>query len=292
METDYSDKDFTIEWNMVGEIYSSTTFVISLSDGDRITGTMQTDPSDSSHVLILERGGMKSARRMDIVFLKKIEDTFFGRMDASIGLGLTMTTENKLQQLNTRGNIGYMGRFWASSASVDLIRSVQQDTIRTRRTEGSVSAKLLLQRSWFLGISANFLQSDEQKLKLRSTTDFSGGNLIVNTNKIYLAASGGLAWNSENFTDTTAVRNSMEGKLGFELNLFDIEDFSLLTNAYAYPSITEKGRVRFNFKIDLKYDLPRDFYIKFGYTHNYDNQPAAGTSRHFYKLDSTFGWEL
>jgi hypothetical protein len=185
-----------------------------------------------------------------------------------------------------------MGRFWGSSATVDLIRSVQQDTIRTRRTEGSLGGRLLLKRSWFLAVSANFLQSDEQKLSLRSTTDVSGGNLIVNSNRIYLAASGGLAWTKEEFTDTVQARNSMEGKAGFELNLFDIEDFSLLTNAFAYPSITQKGRVRFDFKIDLKYDLPRDFYIKLGYTHNFDNQPASGAAKHFYKFDTTIGWEL
>ena len=292
METDYSDKDFAIEWNKVREIYTTTTFVISLSEGDRINGTIQTDPTDSSRVLIFERGGMKSARRMDVVFLKGIENTFFGRFDASIGVGVTVTTENKLKQLNTRGNLGYMGRYWGSNASVDLIRSVQQDTIQIRRTEASLSGRLLLEKSWFLAVSASFLQSDEQKLDLRSTTDFSGGNLIVNTNRIYLAASGGLAWTNEEFTDTVPARNSMEGKIGFELNLFDVKDFSLLTNTYVYPSITQKGRARFDFKIDLKYDLPRDFYIKFGYTHNFDNQPAAGAAKHFYKLDTTFGWEL
>jgi hypothetical protein len=291
-ETDYSDKDFAIEWNQVAEIYTSTYFIISLSDGRRVNGTLRTDPTDSSRVLILEPGGMQSARRMDIVYLKEVEDTFFGRLDASIGLGITITTENKLQQLSTRGNIGYTGRFWRSNASIDLLRSVQRDTIRTRRLEVALVGQLLLQNSWFLALSANFLQSDEQKYKLRTTTDFSGGNLIINTNKIYLAASGGLAWNNEEFTDDTPVRNSLEGKAGFELNLFDIEDFSLLTNAYAFPGITEKSRVRFDFKIDLKYDLPRDFYIKLGYTHNFDNQPAAGASKHFYKFDTTLGWEL
>ena len=292
METDYSDKDFTIEWDKVAEIYTANTFVISLSDGRRINGTIQTDPTDSIKVLIIEPGGMQSARRMDIVFLKEIENTFWGRLDASIGLGITLTTENSLKQINSRGNIGYMGRFWRLNASLDLIRGVQRDTIRTRRTETSLVGQLLLQKSWFLALSANFLQSDEQKYRLKSTTDFSGGNLIINTNKIYLAASGGLAWTSEEFTDDTPVRNSLEGKAGFELNLFDIEDFSLLTNAFVFPSITEKERVRLDFKIDLKYDLPRDFYIKLGYTHNFDNQPAAGASKNFYKFDTTIGWEL
>ena len=291
-KTDYSDKDFAIEWNNVREIYTSTTFIISLSTGDRINGTIKTDPTDSSQVLIFEMGGMMSARRRDIVFLKGIEETFFGRLDASIGLGVTITTENKLRSLNTMGNIAYTGRFWRSDASIDALKSVQHDTIRTNRIEASVGGKLLLKNSWFLSVSAKFLQSDEQKYKLKSTTDISGGNLIVNTNKIYLATSAGIAWTNEQFTDDTPLRNSLEGKAGFELNLFDIEDFSLLTNAYAFPGITERGRIRFDFKINLKYDLPRDFYIQFGYTHNFDNQPATGTLKHFYKLDTTFGWEL
>ena len=291
-ETDYSDKDFAIEWNNVREIYTSTIFIISLSEGDRINGSIKTDPTDSSRVLIFERGGMKSSRRMDIVYLKGIEETFFGRLDASIGLGVTITAENKLRSLNTKGNIGYTGRFWKSDASIDALKSVQHDTIITNRIEASLGGKLLLERSWFLALSAKFLQSDEQKLKLRSTTDISGGNLIVSSNRIYLAASAGIAWTKEQFTDDTPLRNSLEGKLGFELNLFDIKDFNLLTNAFVFPSITEKGRVRLDFKIDLKYDLPHDLYIKFGYTHNFDNQPAAETLKHFYKLDTTIGWEL
>jgi len=291
-ETDYSDKDFTIGWNKVAEIYTTNTFVISLSDGGRINGIIKTDPTDSSQVLIIERGGMKSARRMDIVYLKEIENTFLGRFDASIGLGITITTENKLRQINTKSKLDYMGRFWRSYASLDLIRGVQRDTIRTRRTEVILGGQLLLKNSWFLSVTANFLQSDEQKYKLKSTTDFSGGNLIVNSNKLYFATSGGLAWTNEEFTDDTPTRNSLEGKLGIELNLFDIEDFRLFTNAFVFPGITERGRVRLDFKIDLKYDLPLDFYIQLGYTQNFDNQPAAGASKHFYKFDTTIGWEL
>jgi hypothetical protein len=229
---------------------------------------------------------------MEIVMLKEVGQSLLGRLDASFGLGLTITTENKLKQLNTRGNIGYTGRFWRSNASLDAIRGVQQDSVSIRRTDAAVGGMFMLQGSWFLSVTANFLRSDEQKLQLRSTTDISGGNLIVNTNRMYFATSAGLAWTNEEFTDTSYVRNSMEGKGGIELNLFDIKDFSLLTNAFVYPSITQKGRIRLDFKIDLKYDLPMDFYIKLGYTHNFDNQPAEGASPHFFKFDTTIGWEL
>ncbi len=290
-ETDYSDKDFTIEWEKVREIYTTSSFMISLSDGHRINGSIKSDPTDSSRVLIFERGGMKSARRMDIVFLKAVENTFLGRFDASFDLGITLAKANDLRQVTSKGNFDYMGRYWGSEASFDIVRSVQ-DSVRTRRTEANIGARLLLDNSWYLNLSAKFLQSDEQKLKLRSTTNASAGYFVVNTNKIYFGTSAGLAWTNEQFIDDTPRRNSLEGAFGLDLNLFDIEDFSLLTNTYFYPGITEKGRIRLDFKIDLKYDLPLDFYIKLGYTHNYDNQPATGVSEHDFYLSTTVGWEL
>ena len=291
LETDYSDKDFQVEWAKVWEIRTHRTYVITVSDGRRISGSLMTDPTDSSLVMIMEGGGIMSVRRMDIVFLKKIENTFLGRLDASIGIGFDLAKANNFIQFTSRSNIGYTGEFWGATASLDIVRS-EQDSVRTNRIEGALGTKLLLQKSWFLYVSAKFLQSDEQKLKLRSTTNAGAGHFIVNTNKVYFSTLGGIVWLNEKFMDDTPDRNSLELSLGVELNLFDIEDFSLLTNAYLYPSITERGRVRLDYKIDLKYDLPLDFYIKLGYTHNFDNQPAEGASGQDYVLNATFGWEL
>ena len=206
-------------------------------------------------------------------------------------MGFNIAKANTLRQITSRSYIGYTGRFWGSDASIDIVRSIQ-DSVQTKRTDASLSGRWLFQRSWFFYLSAKFLQNDEQKLKLRTTTNGGVGKLFVNTNQIYFGSSTGLAWNNEQFTDDTPIRNSLEAAIGYQLNLFDIEDFSLLTSGTLYPSITEKGRIRLDFKVDLKYDLPLDFYIKFGYTHNYDNQPIAGASVHDYVLNATFGWEL
>jgi hypothetical protein len=66
----------------------------------------------------------------------------------------------------------------------------------------------------------------------------------------------------------------------------------LLTTVSVYPGITEKGRIRSDFKIDLSYDLPYDFYIKLGLTHNFDNKSSENASRIDYAFTTTFGWEL
>ena len=66
---------------------------------------------------------------------------------------------------------------------------------------------------------------------------------------------------------------------------------SLLTQIVAYPSFTESGRWRSDFSLDAKYDLPLDFYVKLGYTLNFDNRPAEGSVKTDYVFHTGFGWE-
>ena len=142
-------------------------------------------------------------------------------------------------------------------------------------------------------LSTNLLQNDEQKIKLRATTQGGLGNYIIQTNRMYFAAAGGLAWNYETYTETTDNdKNSLEAFGGLEINIFDIGDLNLLSNLAAYPSLTESQRIRLDYKFDLKYEFPLDFFISLGFTLNYDNQPVEGASASDYVLQTTFGWEL
>lgn len=100
-------------------------------------------------------------------------------------------------------------------------------------------------------------------------------------------------WNNEVFTDETVEdKRSVEAFLGSQLDIFDIGDLNLFTSLTVYPGITESGRIRADFKFDLKYDLFLDFYINVGYTHNFDNQPIEGAAKNDYVLQTTLGWDL
>lgn len=115
---------------------------------------------------------------------------------------------------------------------------------------------------------------------------------MIHTNSTYFGFYGGAAANVESFIESSSPdRKSGEAFFGLELNLFDIGDLSLLTNATGYPSLTESGRFRLDIKFDLKYDLPLDFYIKTGTTVNYDNKPIAGAGKLDYVIQTGIGWE-
>ena len=59
----------------------------------------------------------------------------------------------------------------------------------------------------------------------------------------------------------------------------------------AYPGITEKGRWRIDGNLNIKYDLPLDFYIKLGGSLNYDNRPPEDASELDYVIQAGVGWE-
>ncbi len=293
LKTDYSDSDFKIEWDMVREIYSDRNFIFSFSYGMHLRGSIKSDPNNKKKVIINEKGIDIEANLIDIVYITAIEGNFLGSLKASIDLGYSYTKDNNHHQFSSRTNISYRTSVYRANVSYNAVRSKQDSVSDTKRTDATIGLRFFLKKDWFLTLSADFLQSDELKLKLRTTTKPGYGKYIIHNNRNYFNVSSGLAWNHEKYTEPEGeIRNSLEGFLSTEYELFEIKDFSLYTIFTWYLGITEWGRMRVDFNLDLKYDLPLDFYIKIGYTHNFDNMPVEGSSKNDNIVQTSFGWEF
>ena len=293
IETEYSDSDFKIEWSKVGEIYSKRLFVLTTSSGKRYYGTVRTDPSDKSGIIITEENNRSKINISDIVFINQVDKDFLSRLNASLDLGFSLAKTNNLLQFSLRTNIGYLTEKWSAEISYSGVRSSQDNVDPTKRNEGSLDFRYFLPYDWFVFIANNLLQNDEQKLKLRSITQTGFGNFIIRTNSMYLAAGAGIALNNENYTDREIEsRSSTEGLASLEFNIFNLGDLDFLTSLTIYPSFSEKGRIRYDYKADLKYEFPFDIYINLGYTLNYDNKPVDGASESDYVIQTSVGWEL
>ena len=291
IETGYSKSDFTVEWSGIKEIYSKTTFLVTLKDGSRINGAFRSDSLNK--IIITDNEGKKTETTLEnIVYLKGLKSSFWSRVHANIDAGLSITKANNLKQYNVRSGFGYLADKWLADVFYDDTRSSQDSVEDTKRTEAGASFTYFLPKDWYLLGALNTLKNTEQALKLRFTAKAGGGKYLIHTNKSYWGLGAGASFNNETFTNGTSGRSSMEGYLGTEINLFDIGDFSLLSNLYVYKSFTESGRWRSDFKLDTKYDLPHDFYVKFGITLNYDNQPAVAGKETDYVYVFSLGWEL
>lgn len=311
IETTYSENDFEIEWSGVKEIYSVRTYIITLTNGERLIGTINTDPKNISDIVIITRESEEftmnqfdfervtidskkiTLSKSDVVNIKSLDSGFWDQLTASIDVGYTFTKANNVRQFTLRSSLGYLTENWNADFSLDAVKNSQDSVETTARTDVNFGYSYFIGKNWFFNISASFLQNDEQKLKLRSNPKVGLGNYVIQNNSTYLSIAGGAAWNNETYTDVTIEdRSTAEAYLGAELNMFDFGDLSLLTNIYGYKSIDVSDRYRTDFKFDLKYDLPYDFYVKLGYTLNYDSDPVEGASESDYVLQTTFGWEL
>lgn len=290
IETDYSKDDFRVEWTGISKIYTTSSYIITLMDGTRFTGKLEA--ADSGRVNIKTSDGASHTSKMEeVVTLQSLDEGFWDRCNANIDFAFTNTKSHNLTSINLRSNVGYMSEKWSTSATYNHLFSSQDEVDPIRSSDGGLNYNYLLPKDWYIPVSVSFLSTTEQKIDLRTLAKLGVGNYIIHTNHSYWGFTGGASYNNENYSEAED-RTSWEGFLGTELNLYDIGDLSLLTKLVAYPSFTETGRWRGDFNFDAKYDLPLDFYIRFGITVNYDNRPVAGAPETDYTLQTGFGWKL
>lgn len=290
IETDYSDDDFTIEWDGIREIYTVTHFLITLSDGNRYNGTIRTNKSGGISIQT-DDGDVVQVKAADIVNLDDLDMGFWSQIYASIDIGYDLTRSKNLRSFSMSSNLGYIARRWQLDASFNRLTSKQDEVDDIQRSDGGLTFKYVLPKDWYPTASTNWLSNTEQQLRLRYTAKLGFGKYVVHTNQLYWGFSAGANYNLEDYTPAELDdRSSWEGYARVELNLFNVGDLNLMTNLVAYPSFTESGRLRSDFNLNINYDLPLDFYVKVGFTLNYDNQPAEGSPEIDYVLKTGFGW--
>ena len=291
IETDYSDSDFKIEWDKINLIKTESKFLVTMEDGTKYFSTTLSSANDSIVIVAPDPEQLISCQLDKIVNLYTYKDKFFDRIDAYIDIGYSLTKAKNLQQFTSRSGISYKAEKWSTDISFNTLRSTQDETDRIERTEGKYNFRYVLPYRFYAIVTLSLFSDSEQKLDVRSNSQLGLGKFIIRTNRSYWGAKTGINRNIERYSNETDDRDSWEGYFGTELNLYDIGDFSLLTSIMAYPSFTERRRWRIDSNLDIKYDLPFDFYIKLGGSINYDNQPAEGASDLGYVLQSGFGWE-
>lgn len=304
IETEYSDSDFRVDWELIKYLKSQQIFMITMSNGDRYNGSLESTANDPKKINIQdEEDGNVAVNLLDITYLKTIDQTFLSRLDLLLSIGYNFTKANNNHQFNARINLGYQANGFSLSSYINTVESFQEREeetgvvkINTKRVEGGMGMRFYLVKDWFAMIKSDFLKSSEQQLDIRAVSKGGIGKLFVNNQRMYLLASTGVAWNYEKYANPDLTDrdspNSAEGYLGLEYKIFDLGDLKLTTSLYGYPSFTESGRFRSDFLFDISYDLPLDLFVGIGFTLNYDNKPAIGSGPTDYVLQTSIGWEL
>jgi hypothetical protein len=308
-KTEYSDVDFKVKWEKVKQVTSPTIFLISLSDGKRYKGIIRSLNDSLIEInSYAEKAILKFSRRTQnlenpegnkvdipneqIVYLNPLDEGFWSRLSFNFDVGTNITKANSFKQFTFNVSTGYLADRWKMNLTFNNLRSVQNETSDIKRTESTFNFNYFLQKDWFLLYKLDILSNTEQLLILRNSNMVGLGKYLVHTNRAYLGVHGGVNLNDEKFEGDQNSAQSAEGLLGAQYNIYDIGDLDLLTTLVVYPSLSTKGRIRSDFKFDIRYELKFDLYFKIGTSFNYDNQPTEGASKLDYIFQTTVGWKL
>lgn len=288
---------------------SKINYLISLSDGRRYNGKIKSvndsiveiDTYMPDVVLKFSKkteevekpeGGRVEIAKSEIVYLNAPDERFWSRLSLYFDIGTDITKANDFRQFTFNTGVGYLADRWKANLSFDNLRSTQAETDPIKRTEFAGNFNFFLPKDWFLLYNINMLSNTEQLLDLRNLNMIGLGKYLIHSNQTYLAFQGGINLNNEKFQNEESSTQSGELFLGTQYNIYDIGDLDLLTTAVVYPSFTEKGRLRSDFKFDIRYEFKFDLYFKISTSINYDNQPTEGASNTDYIFQTTVGWKL
>ena len=289
--TDYSDEDFKIEYDKITNIYIHKKCIVTLTKSRRRFGTVKTIKPGIVTITTNENL-VETFKVSEILAFREVSEDRRKRFSASIDVGYDFTKAQNKRQATVSGTLGYVGELWVTNGSLNILDSKQDNVDDIQRVDAQADLRRLLNKTWFLIGELTFLSNTEQALNGRYTPNLGFGKLLVSTPKLYLGTSTGVAFNIETYVDPNLNKKSTEAFLSANLNMYNFDDISLTTDLKISPTISNFGRIRSDYNLTMKYDLPYDFYIKTAFTLNYDNQPAIEGNQYDYIFSSGVGWEF
>lgn len=286
--TAYSDADFRIEWKKIRGLSTGRAYIVQDQDGNIYDCLIRFGSRDS---LVLQTSLARFKKAFpEIVEIRPIYKELKDLLDLDIHFGYTFTKSDNTHQLVLRSNIRYRGKKWNLAARINSFNTIRS-SISSRRVDANLDGRYNFGHNWYLFSIVDLLSSEELSLDLRTTTSLGVGNYLVRTNDFFVFVLAGATFNNEVFDRSESLsQRSAEIVFGGEAELFGIRKFSLLSQFYAFPSVTESQRVRLNSHLDLTWDLYKKFDLKLGFSLNYDNRPLEEGENLDYVFSLTLGW--
>jgi hypothetical protein len=280
---DYISGTISIQWSKVDHLESQQLFLVKTEDGSVYSGTLKTTPKAVGRPIEIEvlEAPTKSVvvEHSKVTQMIETSDEFWHRFNGKINTGLVYTKGNESIQYQAGALLEYPRERWASSANFSSTLSSSQGSAVSTRNDLSLAAlRLLRWNNWFYTGIGNFLQSSSQNIDLQTNLSFGVGRYLKNSDHAMISVFGGGAWQNTKYSQSTespAALNVGAAMVGTHVEFFRFKKTNFVTDAYAFPALSQPGRVNLN--------INSSYYVKlFGaldwnltFYGNWDNQPPT-----------------
>jgi putative salt-induced outer membrane protein YdiY len=297
-KSDYMKDSVHLDWKRVESLRSQDTFIVALSDGERVTGLINRDKEgtpagDGKAFKILVTGSAMEVRPSEVVSIGQRESSFWNQLTGSINYGFGFASGNN----STNSSLGADVAFRTSKNSVQLATSSQFDSQTNAKNTNRFTFDSLygraLTKQWIAAGIFSLLKSNQQNLTLRSTYGGGFGRRLVQTDRTSIIVIGGAAFSHESYVPqpgTEPVRNNAEALLGITFSTFRFKTLNLNSQTLLFPSLSDPGRLRLSSQSNLRIELVRNFYWNFQLYENYDTRPPTDAPKNDLGVTTSLGW--
>lgn len=263
-----------IKWDKIDSLYIKQFLVIEMNTGERITGSIF--PIDTIGFDGVAGGfGIQIIEHMSIVSMYPYRKQFLKRLTGNVGGGFSYTQANTLAKFDFNGDVKYHAEKNIINLSYDANWSNQAELDATQRQYASANFYRLLKSRFFYSALLSGEKNSELELDLRTNIGLSFGNNVIYNNHSIAYGALGAQVNREITADSVA--NNAEGIITLNYTLFrhSSPKIDLTLSSTVFPSLNDFERVRLDFNSKLRWEIFKDFYLKYTYYYTYDTKPLS-----------------
>jgi hypothetical protein len=283
-----------VEWDDIEQIYSSTTFEISLDDGGRLYGSLAETTRHNEIRLQTDTTALDLPIET-VVRMTPIKATVIDRMEMSADIGYSVAKANKLEQSNLSYDFSYREEKRLISFSFDgSTSSSEHDAPSTRVFTNLGYRRFLDNLTWDPFAVGQLERNDELGIDRRVSVGGGMSRWLRDTNQSRIAFGGGLirSWEDSNGIAETKEDTEALVAMDFEWFRYDEPELDVSTKFTLYNRLSGTREPRGNLDVSFKWEIFKDFYWSFSFYYTFDKQAETGVATTDYGSFVSLGWKL
>ncbi len=287
----YMAEAVRLDWSRVERLESKDRFLIALTDGQLFTDFLRLVAD--SFLIGAEKTAVR-VKQIEVMRITPVEARFWRQLEGRIDFGFSFTSGNDQYQTEFSASATYRRGDHSLTASLDSVFSGQTEGTSNARNQFTLDYRKQLSPKWYAGGLFDLLRSDQQSLALRTTAGGLIGRNLRQTERTRISVFGGLAGTRENYSDPKGKpqTTNADAITGLDFNTFRFETTNISSRFILYPSLTTPGRLRMQFKSDLRIKIVKDLYWGFHLYENFDSKPPVEADKNDLGVSTSLGWKF
>ena len=283
-----------LEWDDIDQLFSTTTFEVTLESGERIYGTLAETTGDGE-VRVQTSTGPRNLPTQTVVRMTPIKSTIVDRIEMRVDLGHSLAKASDLEQGSFGYDFKYRGETRLIHFDLDASTSSSESDPSSTRVLSTFSYQRYLEQSEWNPIGLGQLERNDE-LGIDRRTSFGGGmgRYLRDTNQSRISFAGGLIRSLEDDAGSSETIEDTEALIAMNLEWFQYDepelDVSLAFLLYRRLSGSEEPRG--NVDLSFRWEIFKDFFWGVSVYYTYDGQAENEEEASDYGSFTSLGWKF